>query len=101
MEHVNPPNRARRKLYKDESPLFWRDQIESQIELAHERNVRLPSGGSVVIDPAEALTAIDINSAKATGGGRIEDTAINTNLEAADELARQLRTRDLDRKSVA
>ncbi|HEY9546243.1 MAG TPA: Rne/Rng family ribonuclease [Solimonas sp.] len=95
MEHVNPQNLARLKLYKDEIPLFSRYQIESQIELAHERNVRLPSGGSVVIDPAEALTAIDINSAKATGGGSIEDTAFNTNLEAADEIARQLRLRDL------
>ncbi|NGY06819.1 Rne/Rng family ribonuclease [Solimonas terrae] len=95
MEHVSPQNLARLKLYKDEIPLFSRYQIESQIELAHERNVRLPSGGSIVIDPSEALTAIDINSAKATGGGSIEDTAFNTNLEAADEIARQLRLRDL------
>ncbi|HET8882419.1 MAG TPA: Rne/Rng family ribonuclease, partial [Solimonas sp.] len=95
MEHVSPQNLARLKLYKDEIPLFSRYQIESQIELAHERHVRLPSGGSIVIDPSEALTAIDINSAKATGGGSIEDTAFNTNLEAADEIARQLRLRDL------
>ncbi|WP_043113489.1 Rne/Rng family ribonuclease [Solimonas soli] len=95
MEHVMPQNLPRLKIYKDEIPLFSRFQIESQIELAHERTVRLPSGGSIVIDPSEALTAIDINSAKATGGGSIEDTAFNTNLEAADEIARQLRLRDL------
>jgi len=95
MEHVMPQNLPRLKLYKDEIPLFSRYQIESQIESAHERTVRLPSGGSIVIDPSEALTAIDINSAKATGGGSIEDTAFNTNLEAADEIARQLRLRDL------
>ncbi|MGH8443883.1 MAG: Rne/Rng family ribonuclease, partial [Solimonas sp.] len=95
MEHVSPQNLSRLKQYKDEIPLFSRFQIESQIESAHERTVRLPSGGSVVIDPSEALTAIDINSAKATGGGSIEDTAFNTNLEAADEIARQLRLRDL------
>ncbi|NKF22478.1 Rne/Rng family ribonuclease [Solimonas marina] len=94
MEHVMPQNLPRLKLYKDEIPLFSRFQIESQIELAHERTVRLPSGGSIVIDHGEALTAIDINSAKATGGGSIEDTALNTNLEAADEIARQLRLRD-------
>jgi ribonuclease E len=95
MEHVMPQNLSRLKLYKDEIPLFSRFQIESQIELAHERTVRLPSGGSIVIDHGEALTAIDINSAKATGGGSIEDTALNTNLEAAEEIARQLRLRDL------
>jgi len=95
MEHVMPQNLPRLKLYSDDVPLFSRYQIESQIELAHERTVRLPSGGSIVIDMGEALTAIDINSAKATGGGSIEDTALNTNLEAADEIARQLRLRDL------
>ena len=95
MEHVMPQNLPRLKLYADDVPLFSRYQIESQIELAHERTVRLPSGGSIVIDHGEALTAIDINSAKATGGGSIEDTALNTNLEAADEIARQLRLRDL------
>ncbi|WP_428312207.1 Rne/Rng family ribonuclease [Hydrocarboniphaga sp.] len=95
MEHVMPQNLPRLKLYAEEVPLFSRYQIESQIELAHERTVRLPSGGSIVIDHGEALTAIDINSAKSTGGGSIEDTALNTNLEAADEIARQLRLRDL------
>ena len=70
-------------------------QIESQIESAFQREVRLPSGGSIVIDSTEALTAIDINSARATRGGDIEETAFNTNLEAADEIARQLRLRDL------
>ena len=95
MEHVMPQNLPRLKLYSDDVPLFSRYQIESQIELAHERTVRLPSGGSIVIDMGEALTAVDINSAKATGGGSIEDTALNTNLEAADEIARQLRLRDL------
>ncbi|MGH8457330.1 MAG: Rne/Rng family ribonuclease, partial [Stenotrophobium sp.] len=95
MEHVMPQHLPRLKLYSDETPLFTRFQIESQIESAHERMVRLPSGGSIVIDHTEALTAIDINSAKATGGRDIEDTALNTNLEAADEIARQLRLRDL------
>lgn len=95
LEHVMPQQLQRLKFYKDEMPLFSRFQIESQIELAHERTIRLPSGGSIVIDSTEALTAIDINSAKATGGGSIEDTALNTNLEAADEIARQLRLRDL------
>jgi len=76
-------------------PLFSRYQIESQIELAYAREVPLPSGGAIVIDHAEALTAIDINSARATKGGDIEETALNTNLEAADEIARQLRLRDL------
>jgi ribonuclease E len=95
MEHVMPQNLPRLKLYAEEVPLFSRYQIESQIELAHERTVRLPSGGSIVIDHGEALTAVDINSAKSTGGGSIEDTALNTNLEAADEIARQLRLRDL------
>ncbi|MGH8461120.1 MAG: Rne/Rng family ribonuclease [Stenotrophobium sp.] len=95
MEHVMPQHLSRLKLYSDETPLFTRFQIESQIESAHERQVRLPSGGSIVIDHTEALTAIDINSAKATGGRDIEETALNTNLEAADEIARQLRLRDL------
>ncbi|HKY90552.1 MAG TPA: Rne/Rng family ribonuclease, partial [Nevskiaceae bacterium] len=92
---IMPGELPRLKLYNEETPLFQRFQIESQIELAHERQIRLPSGGSIVIDHTEALTAIDINSAKATGGGGIEETALNTNLEAADEIARQLRLRDL------
>lgn len=83
------------KLYSGEIPLFSHYQIESQIESAFKREVRLPSGGSIVIDSTEALTAIDINSARATRGGDIEETAFNTNLEAADEIARQLRLRDL------
>ncbi len=83
------------KLYTGEIPLFSHYQIESQIESAFQREVRLPSGGSIVIDTTEALTAIDINSARATRGGDIEETALNTNLEAADEIARQLRLRDL------
>ena len=83
------------KLYTGEIPLFSHYQIESQIESAFQREVRLPSGGSIVIDTTEALTAIDINSARATRGGDIEETAYNTNLEAADEIARQLRLRDL------
>lgn len=83
------------KLYSGEIPLFSHYQIESQIESAFQREVRLPSGGSIVIDSTEALTAIDINSARATRGGDIEETAFNTNLEAADEIARQLRLRDL------
>ena len=92
---VMPQHLSRLKLYRDETPLFSRFQIESQIELAHERTIRLPSGGAIVIDRTEALTSIDINSAKATSGGGIEETALNTNLEAADEIARQLRLRDL------
>ncbi|VFP79586.1 ribonuclease E [Candidatus Erwinia haradaeae] len=83
------------KLYTGEIPLFSHYQIESQIESAFQREVRLPSGGSIVIDTTEALTAIDINSARATRGGDIEETALNTNLEAANEIARQLRLRDL------
>ncbi|VFP84029.1 Ribonuclease E [Candidatus Erwinia haradaeae] len=83
------------KLYTGEIPLFSHYQIESQIESAFQREVRLPSGGSIVIDSTEALTAIDINSARATRGGDIEETAFNTNLEAANEIARQLRLRDL------
>ena len=87
---VMPQHLNRLKLYKEETPLFSRFQIESQIELAHERTIRLPSGGSIVIDRTEALTSVDINSARATGGGGIEETALNTNLEAADEVARVL-----------
>ena len=92
---VMPQYEKRLKLYKDEVPLFSRFQIESQIESAFTREVRLPSGGSVVIDRTEALVSIDINSSKATKGADIEETALNTNLEAADEIARQLRLRDL------
>ncbi len=83
------------KPYDGEVPLFSHYQIESQIESAFQREVRLPSGGSIVIDPTEALTSIDINSARATKGSDIEETALQTNLEAADEIARQLRLRDL------
>ncbi|EDY86592.1 ribonuclease E [gamma proteobacterium HTCC5015] len=83
------------KFYEDSVPLFNRYQIESQIESAFQREVRLPSGGSIVVDPTEALTSIDINSARATKGSNIDETALNTNLEAADEIARQLRLRDL------
>lgn len=86
-------NRVR--LYQGDVPLFTHYQIESQIESAFQREVRLPSGGSIVIDPTEALTSIDINSSKATKGADIEETALNTNLEAADEIARQLKLRDL------
>lgn len=92
---VRPDFVERVKLYEAEVPLFTHFQIESQIESAFQREVRLPSGGSIVIDPTEALTSIDINSARATKGGDIEETALNTNLEAADEIARQLRLRDL------
>ncbi|MDE2150612.1 MAG: Rne/Rng family ribonuclease [Gammaproteobacteria bacterium] len=95
MAHSMPGDLPKLKLYRDNIPLFSRYQIESQIESAHERQLRLPSGGSIVIDHTEALTAIDINSAKATGGAGIEETALQTNLEAADEIARQLRLRDL------
>ncbi len=83
------------KLYEDDTPLFNRYQIESQIETAFEREVKLPSGGSIVIDVTEALISIDINSARATKGSDIEETAVRTNLEAADEIARQLRLRDM------
>lgn len=92
---VRPDFANRVKLYTGEVPLFSHYQIESQIESAFQREVRLPSGGSIVIDPTEALTSIDINSARATKGGDIEETAFNTNLEAAEEIARQLRLRDL------
>lgn len=92
---VRPDFINRVKLYQGEVPLFSHYQIESQIESAFQREVRLPSGGSIVIDATEALTAIDINSARSTRGGDIEETALNTNLEAVDEIARQLRLRDL------
>ncbi len=92
---VRPDFIHRVKLYNDPTPLFTRFQIESQIESAFQREVRLPSGGSIVIDHTEALVSIDINSARATKGGDIEETALTTNLEAADEIARQLRLRDL------
>lgn len=92
---VMPQYSNRIKLYEDTIPMFNRFQIESQIETAFQREVRLPSGGSIVIDPTEALISIDINSAKATRGSDIEDTAVQTNLEAADEIARQLRLRDM------
>ena len=92
---VRPDFLNRVKLYQGEIPLFSHYQIESQIESAFQREVRLPSGGSISIDPTEALTSIDINSAKATKGGDIEETALQTNLEAADEIARQLRLRDV------
>jgi ribonuclease E len=92
---VRPDFVNRVKLYKDATPLFTRFQIESQIESAFQREVRLPSGGSVIIDPTEALVSIDINSAKSTKGGDIEETALMTNLEAANEIARQLRLRDI------
>src|SRR6185437_5491693 len=94
MQQVMPNNLRKLKLYEDTTPLFNRFQIESQIENAYERAVRLPSGGSIVIDGTEALTAIDINSSRATKGGDIEETAFNTNCEAAVEIARQLRIRD-------
>ena len=95
IRQVMPNNAKKLRLYDDEVPLFTRYQIESQIETAFQRSVQLPSGGSIVIDHTEALTSIDINSARATKGADIEETALNTNLEAADELARQLRLRDL------
>ncbi|MBL6734465.1 MAG: ribonuclease E/G, partial [Shewanellaceae bacterium] len=95
MTLVRPDFVQRVKLYEAEVPLFTHFQIETQIETAFQRVVDLPSGGSIVIDPTEALTSIDINSAKATKGNDIEETALNTNLEAADEIARQLRLRDL------
>ncbi|GAB3060002.1 Rne/Rng family ribonuclease [Stenotrophomonas tumulicola] len=95
MQQVMPQTLRKLKHYKDDIPLFNRFQIESQIEGAYERNVRLPSGGSIVVDQTEALTAIDVNSSRATKGSDIEDTAFQTNLEAAEEAARQLRLRDL------
>lgn len=95
VQQVMPHNARKLKLYDDDVPLFNRYQIESQIESAFARTVHLPSGGSVVIDHTEALLSIDINSARATKGTDIEDTAYKTNLESADEIARQLRLRDL------
>src|SRR6202171_3333870 len=96
MQRFMPADAQRRlKLYTDDIPLFTRFQIESQIESAYAHKVQLPSGGSIVIDYTEALVSIDINSARATRGGDIETTATNTNLEAADEIARQLRIRDI------
>ncbi|SCK21321.1 Rne/Rng family ribonuclease [Vogesella sp. LIG4] len=95
MSHVMPNNVGRVKLYKDPVPLFSRFQIEHQIETAFSRSVTLPSGGAIVIDHTEALVSVDVNSARATKGADIEDTAFRTNLEAAEEIARQLRLRDL------
>jgi ribonuclease E len=95
VESVMPHNLRKLKHYTDPVPLFTRFQIESQIESAFTHSVTLPSGGSIVVDHTEALVSIDINSARATKGGDIEATALNTNLEAADEIARQLRIRDL------
>ncbi|MEO1962878.1 MAG: Rne/Rng family ribonuclease [Cycloclasticus sp.] len=95
MQQIMPQYLSRVKLYEDSVPLFTRYQIESQIETAYGREVPLPSGGSIVIDPTEALTSIDINSARATKGADFETTALNINLEAADEVARQLRIRDM------
>ncbi|NKC13404.1 MAG: Rne/Rng family ribonuclease [Gammaproteobacteria bacterium] len=95
VEQVMPQNLRKLKRYDDSVPLFSRYQIESRIESAFQHSVRLPSGGAIVIDHTEALVAIDINSARATKGSDIEETALNTNVEAADEIARQLRLRDL------
>jgi ribonuclease E len=95
MSTVMPANVGKVKLYTDDVPLFSRFQIEHQIETAYRRDVQLPSGGAIVIDHTEALVSIDVNSARATRGHDIEDTAFRTNCEAADEIARQLRLRDL------
>jgi ribonuclease E len=95
IEQVSPHSIQKLKLYQEETPMFSRYQIESQIDSAFSREVRLESGGSVVFDNTEALVSIDVNSARATKGADIEETALNTNLEAADEVARQLRLRDL------
>src|SRR6202008_126140 len=95
MATVMPDNVGKVKLYRDDVPLFSRFQIEHQIESAYSRGVALPSGGPIVIDHTEALVAIDVNSARATKGGDIEETAFRTNMEAAEEVARQLRLRDL------
>jgi ribonuclease E len=95
IEQFRPDFADRIKLYQDKTPLFSRFQIEKQIETAYKHSVNLPSGGAIVIDPTEALVSIDVNSARATGGKDIEETALNTNLEAADEIARQLRLRDI------
>lgn len=95
IKQVMPDYESRITFYEDDLPLFNRYQIENQIESAYEREVKLPSGGSIVIDVTEALVSIDINSSRATKGGDIEETALQTNLEAADEIARQLRIRDI------
>jgi ribonuclease E len=95
MSHVMPEHAARVKRYRDDTPLFSRFQIEHQIESAYARTVNLPSGGAIVIDHTEALVSVDVNSARAIRGGDIEETATRTNLEAADEVARQMRLRDL------
>ncbi|WP_348944055.1 Rne/Rng family ribonuclease [Chitinibacter sp. FCG-7] len=95
MSHVMPNNVHKVKFYQDDVPLFSRFQIEHQIETAYSREVSLPSGGAIVLDRTEALWSIDVNSAKATRGGDIEETALRTNLEAADEIARQMRLRDV------
>ncbi len=95
MNHVMPDQGHRVKRYRDDAPLFSRFQIEHQIETAHSRTVNLPSGGAIVIDHTEALVSVDVNSARATRGSDIEETATRTNLEAADEIARQMRLRDL------
>ncbi|MFN3544925.1 MAG: Rne/Rng family ribonuclease [Thiobacillus sp.] len=95
MAHVMPTNVNKVKLYRDDIPLFSRFQIEHQIESAFSRQVNLPSGGAIVIDHTEALVSVDVNSARATKGSDVEQTAFNTNLEAADEIARQMRLRDL------
>ncbi|HYN62566.1 MAG TPA: Rne/Rng family ribonuclease [Rubrivivax sp.] len=95
MNHVMPESAARVKRYRDDAPLFSRFQIEHQIETAFTRTVNLPSGGAIVIDHTEALVSVDVNSARSTRGSDIEETATRTNLEAADEIARQMRLRDL------
>ena len=95
MSHVMPEHATKVKRYRDDAPLFSRFQIEHQIESAYARTVQLPSGGAIVIDHTEALVSVDVNSARAIRGGDIEDTATRTNLEAADEVARQMRLRDL------
>jgi ribonuclease E len=95
MAHVMPEHAARVKRYRDDAPLFSRFQIEHQIESAYARTVTLPSGGAIVIDHTEALVSVDVNSARAIKGGDIEETATRTNLEAADEVARQMRLRDI------
>ena len=95
MNHVMPETAHRVKRYRDDAPLFSRFQIEHQIETAFSRTVNLPSGGAIVIDHTEALVSVDVNSARSTRGGDIEETATRTNLEAADEIARQMRLRDL------
>jgi len=95
MAHVMPEHASRVKRYRDDAPLFSRFQIEHQIESAYARTVQLPSGGAIVIDHTEALVSVDVNSARAIKGGDIEETATRTNLEAADEVARQMRLRDL------